>query len=536
MLLVQRYLIESYIGGGGFAHIYRGRDTMFNQRRAIKEAFLYDGPAREQFRLESEFLINAHHPNLVHGYAHFEQGGRMYLVMEYVDGQTLEDIAIDYIRRTHQALPEWQVLDWMVPICEAVHALHIQPAPIIHRDIKPANIKLSREKGIPVLIDLGLAKLYREGMPTVAAALAFTPGYAPPEQYHAAGRTDQRTDVYALGATLFFLLTGYQPTESPARLTVQRLPDPRQLNPKLGALTEAIVLRAMALNADERQQSAAELAADLRAARAALGAPRLVPRLEGGGAVTSGGQVALRKCGRCGASNPATARFCMQCGGPLTFEDSGRLSARMRAKAGADGTTMGVSAQQALPGGSFAGGALPVLAPVAPAAALGVGPAPVPAARLVLDDAATAQQPWRAIPTPPHAPPLVYAPSVAPLLRARAWDRPSRREVEAAASILALLSLVCVALSLTGALWAPLLLFVLLGLALAHWVVGNPWHAALTASPLGDPLAQSAWTRWLLWPGMPLPLEFRLIAFASLGIGYLWLIVSVVQLLWSLVH
>ena len=87
--------------------------------------------------------------------------------MDYVEGQTLEDIAIEYIRRTGRALPEAQVLDWMIPICEAAQALHAQPVPIIHRDVKPANIKLSQQGNIPILMDL-LAKLYfRE--PTIGA-------------------------------------------------------------------------------------------------------------------------------------------------------------------------------------------------------------------------------------------------------------------------------------------------------------------------------------------------------------------------------
>ena len=121
-----------------------------------------------------------------------------------------------------------------------------------------------------MLIDLGLAKLYVQGTQTIGAALAFTPGYAPPEQYQAAGATDQRTDVYGLGATLFYLLTGYQPTEAPARLSATALPRLLQLNPVLNERTEAAVLKAMALDPRERQQSVGELQADLREARATL--------------------------------------------------------------------------------------------------------------------------------------------------------------------------------------------------------------------------------------------------------------------------
>ena len=138
-----RYLIQGYIGGGGFGHIYRAQDTMLRHYRALKEAFSSDLHARRQFQLEAEFLLNVRHPNLVSAYAVFEENGRLYLVMDYVDGLTLEDIAINHIHKTGRPLDEAQTLDWIIPICDAATALHQQPVPIIHRDIKPANIKLS---------------------------------------------------------------------------------------------------------------------------------------------------------------------------------------------------------------------------------------------------------------------------------------------------------------------------------------------------------------------------------------------------------
>jgi hypothetical protein len=157
----------------------------------------------------------------------------------------------------------------VIPVCGALHTLHTSPVPIIHRDVKPANIKITRH-GDPILIDLGLAKLYARGTKTIGAALAFTPGYAPPEQYRATGATDARTDIYGMGASLFYLLTGYQPTEAPARIGALALPPLRQLNPAISRPTEAAVLRALELDPALRQQSALELEHALRAARAAL--------------------------------------------------------------------------------------------------------------------------------------------------------------------------------------------------------------------------------------------------------------------------
>ena len=307
-LLGGRYLIQGYIGGGGFGHIYKAHDKVLGHRRAIKEAFYRDPQTAQQFRLEAEFILNARHPNLVRGYAVFEQAGRFYLVMDYVDGQTVEEIAIRHIRSTGHALAERQVLDWVIPICEAVQALHSQPTPIIHRDVKPANIKITR-KGVPILIDLGLAKLFSHGTQTIGAALAFTPGYAPPEQYQATGATDQRTDVYGMGATLFYLLTGYQPTEAPARLRAHALPAPRALNHHISPLTEAAVLRAMTMDPTGRQQTMQELLHDLQIARVTLDQAENFPEAVLG--------ERLVPCTRCGTANPLPARFCMRCGGPV---------------------------------------------------------------------------------------------------------------------------------------------------------------------------------------------------------------------------
>jgi hypothetical protein len=282
-ILLDRYLIQGYISGGGFGHIYKVLDNALGYRRALKEAFYQDRLTRYQFHLEAEFLLNTRHANLLRGYAVFEQAGRLYLVMDYVDGHTLEEIAIDHIRRTGAPLPEASILDWVIPVCGALHTLHTSPVPIIHRDVKPANIKITRH-GVPILIDLGLAKLYVRGTRTIGAALAFTPGYAPPEQYRATGSTDARTDIYGMGASLFYLLTGYQPTEAPARIGQLALPPLRQLNPAITRATEDAVLRAMELDPGLRQQSALELEHALRATRAAL-RPAMATHVSAGPAV-----------------------------------------------------------------------------------------------------------------------------------------------------------------------------------------------------------------------------------------------------------
>ena len=487
-----RYRIESYIGGGGFAHIYRARDLNMGYTRAIKEAFYRDPATQRQFEVESEILINAIHPNLVRAYTYFEQGTRLYLVMDYIQGQTVEDTAIEYIRRTQHALPEAQVLDWMIPICEAAQALHSQPVPIIHRDIKPANIKLSQQGNIPVLMDLGLAKLYFRGSHTIGAALAFTPGYAPPEQYQAQGMTDQRTDVYGLGATLYFLLTGYQPVEAPARLSNRALPTPRSLNMLLSEEAEAAVLRAMSLDPAYRQPSAHILGMELRAARSRLGDMLSQPVL----ARTSGGPPPLRACARCAHMNPPVAQFCMRCGAALTLD----------ATPGAIQDAAAVSAQMA--------------------AIQRLTPPPQPEAAEITGVLFAQPAPQeRYIPEPPRAEAVV-----APYAEATGWSTSSTLELgEARGSITSVLALLCVMVSLLGAFAPFLLVLCLVGLALAHGVLGfRPvlWLAGMRGAAW---LESRRWLRWIPWRGSPAPQDFRLIALVALALGYLWLLAIAVQ-------
>ena len=477
VMLRNRYMIEGYIGGGGFGHIYRARDMALGHQRAIKEAFSRDPNAQRQFQLEAEFLLNARHPNLVRGYSVFESTGRLYLVMDYVNGHTLEDLAIETIKRTHRPPIETQALDWMQPICDAVHELHAQPTPIIHRDIKPANIKLSATLNIPILIDLGLAKLFAQGTQTIVAALAFTPGYAPPEQYQAVGATDQRTDVYGLGATLYYLLTGYQPVEAPARISAQALPTPRERNPLLSERVNAMVLRAMALDPNERFQTAKDLERELIACRAQLSASPA-----GVAMATS------RSCGRCGCASPAEARFCMRCGEALW--DEPWQTAQMPA--------------------------MPVVAAIARPAA-----AARPAPPVLTRPTQPPQVAWPA--TPPQRPSphvgwgargevggLVGAGAAAFAAAPVLWSDPASwltrldqappaTPQEAQVSLAAVVAVICVALSLTAPFSAAMSIFAAPGLALGAWSLA---HAGET----------------------PAPREFRWLAIGALAIGGLWLL------------
>ena len=191
-----------------------------------------------------------------------EPSGRQYLVMDYVPGDDLRQIVAERKR----PLAEDEALSWIEPVMEALAYLHGwintetgQPSPIIHRDIKPANIKRT-PNGRTVLVDFGLAKL-ETGEGTLVGARAVTPGYSPLEQY--AGGTDTRSDIYALGATLYLLLTGVKPPDAPAIAARTPLTPPQKLNPSISRNTERVVLRAMQLHAVNRYQSIQEMYAAL---------------------------------------------------------------------------------------------------------------------------------------------------------------------------------------------------------------------------------------------------------------------------------
>ncbi|MEP7358735.1 MAG: serine/threonine-protein kinase, partial [Anaerolineales bacterium] len=178
----------------------------------------------------------------------------------FVDGRDLREVQA----RAGGPLAEAGVLKWARQVCDALIYLHSQAPAVIHRDIKPANLRLTAQEEI-FLVDFGLAKVYTADMPTTAGARGATRGYSPPEQYVGA-RTDERSDIYALGATLYNLLTGQVPVESMRRLHDDPLPLPRSLNPALSSHTEQVILRAMAPLRDDRFQSALAM-------RRALGEP-----------------------------------------------------------------------------------------------------------------------------------------------------------------------------------------------------------------------------------------------------------------------
>ncbi|MCU0486042.1 MAG: protein kinase [Anaerolineales bacterium] len=257
-MLAGRYRIVRMLGQGGFGAVYKAWDTRLNTPCAVKENFATSPEAEHQFAREASMLATMRHIHLPVMIDHFIIPGQgQYLVMDYVEGQDLQSM----LDRAGKPLDEAQVLPWFIQVCEALSYLHSRKPPVIHRDLKPANIRITPE-GTAMLVDFGIAKAYEPNIKTTMGARAVTPGYSPPEQY-GLGSTDARSDIYALGATLYTLLTGKDPIESVQRTVGAQLANPRSLAPQISPEIEAIIMKAMAFLPADRFQSAAELKAAL---------------------------------------------------------------------------------------------------------------------------------------------------------------------------------------------------------------------------------------------------------------------------------
>ncbi len=265
-ILQHRYRIVRLLGQGGMGAVYRAWDTRLNVPVALKEMIPQPGldahtlaRLRQQFQQEATVLARLKHPHLVRVTDFFEEGGNVYLVMEFVEGENLAEC----IGRAG-VLPEPQVLVWARQLLDALAYCHAQG--VIHRDVKPQNVIIQPD-GQAVLVDFGLVKLWDPRDPrtrTMVRGMG-TPEYSPPEQYEAAaGHTDPRSDLYSLGATLYHALTGQPPPTAMIRTASPSVfQPPRVLNPRISLATEAAVLRALELAVENRFATAQEMAAAL---------------------------------------------------------------------------------------------------------------------------------------------------------------------------------------------------------------------------------------------------------------------------------
>jgi serine/threonine protein kinase len=261
-LLNNRYRIVGILGQGGMGSVYRAHDENLGVDVAVKENLFLSDEYAKQFRIEAKILASLRHPNLPRVGDHFViRGQGQYLVMDFIEGEDLRQ----RMERTG-ILPEAEVIEIGIQICDALTYLHTRQPPIIHRDVKPGNVKITPD-GEYVLVDFGLAKIMLDAQSTTTGARAMTPGFSPPEQYGTA-RTDARTDIYSLGATLYVALTAHLPEEALARATGNAtLTGVRTYNPDVSIRMAVAIEKAMALQPDERWQTAEEFKIALEDAR-----------------------------------------------------------------------------------------------------------------------------------------------------------------------------------------------------------------------------------------------------------------------------
>lgn len=248
-----KYEVLREIGRGGMSVVYLAMDTHLNKQWAVKEIRKKGSGKNDEIVVnsllaEANMMKRLDHPSLPRIVDIIDNGVTIYVVMDYIEGESLDKILNEY-----GAQSEERVIGWAKQLCDALGYLHSQKPPIIYRDMKPANVMLKPEGNIKI-IDFGIAREYKEQNLADTTVLG-TKGYAPPEQY--SGQTDARSDIFALGMTMHHLLTGIDPRNGEPYAPV------RQWNPELSEGIELIIDRCVEPAAENRYQSCSDLLYDL---------------------------------------------------------------------------------------------------------------------------------------------------------------------------------------------------------------------------------------------------------------------------------
>ncbi len=266
-ILQSRYRVIQHLGKGGMGAVYEAIDLRLGHTVALKQTLTNDEDQWKQFEREARLLAWLNHPALPRVSDYFTEGHRAFFVMQFVEGRDLAEI----IAQQLGPLPRHAVVAWADQLLDALIYLHTHERQIIHRDIKPHNLKITGTGQI-ILLDFGLAKTQTadpSGGTSCTSVFGYTPRYAPLEQIQDLG-TSPQSDIYALGATLYHLLTGVKPPDALARATALVSARPNPLKPAneiieaVGVELAAILTRAMAQNPDERYATAAEFRDALR--------------------------------------------------------------------------------------------------------------------------------------------------------------------------------------------------------------------------------------------------------------------------------
>ncbi len=250
-----KYKILNEIGHGGMSNVYLAINERANKPWAVKEVrksldrdFRL---LRQSLIMETDLLKKLKHPNLPSIIDVIDSDENFLIVMDYIEGNTLERLLSE-----EGAQPQEQVADWALQLCDVLDYLHTRPSPVIYRDMKPSNVMLKSD-GSVVLIDFGTAREFKERNAADTCCLG-TNGYAAPEQFGGMGQTDARTDIYCLGATMYHLVTGHNPSEPPYELYPIT-----KWNPGLSTGLERIIQKCTQKNPNDRYQNVKELQYDL---------------------------------------------------------------------------------------------------------------------------------------------------------------------------------------------------------------------------------------------------------------------------------
>ena len=339
-VLKNQYRIVRLVGGGGMAWVYQVEELppgsalwALKELRPQTQDKAEQATARKLFEQEAKLLRGLDHINIPKIADFFEENGRACLVMEFIWGESLEK----RLNATNAPLLETDVLKWAVQLCEALDYLHGLQPPIIFRDMKPSNIMITNT-GLVKLIDFGIARTYKVGKKRDTVAMG-SENYAAPEQW-GKGQTDARSDVYALGATMYHLLANMAPT--PAFLPSEPLPL-GNYNGALSKATIALIEKAMDRDRTRRFQSALEMrqalvdalpmpytppavaAAPRPAPKPAQPVAKVQPKPQPAPVARPRPQPApkpapppTQACPACGRANKIGAKFCVGCGHSFT--------------------------------------------------------------------------------------------------------------------------------------------------------------------------------------------------------------------------
>jgi serine/threonine protein kinase len=261
MLSGGRYRIDKSVASGGMGAVYRAIDTRFNRPCAVKEMldeFHNDADrtqAVEWFGREATMLLDLNHPCIPRVRDFFIEGGKHYLVMDFIDGRTLGDV-LDKEGNVvgvngARGVPEARARSWAQQICSVLNYLHRQSPPIIFRDLKPSNIMVTGGDEVK-LIDFGIARTFQSQR---QSTIIMTIGYAPPEQLH--GMPEPRSDIYALGATMHRVLTRHDAANN--KPSIFAFPPIRTLRPDVSVAFEQVIMKALSPVIEQRWSNAGEM-------------------------------------------------------------------------------------------------------------------------------------------------------------------------------------------------------------------------------------------------------------------------------------